>query len=82
LVGVAQLVERRTVAPNVAGSNPVSHPNHPPVEIFPVCSEGVLKQTDTRLHPLIASASSGLGVGLDTLPSRTVSDMTENASFI
>jgi hypothetical protein len=26
-VGVAQLVERRTVAPNVAGSNPVSHPN-------------------------------------------------------
>jgi hypothetical protein len=25
-VGVAQLVERRTVAPNVAGSNPVSHP--------------------------------------------------------
>ena len=28
-VGVAQLVERRTVAPKVAGSNPVSHPNHP-----------------------------------------------------
>jgi hypothetical protein len=27
VVGVAQLVERRTVAPNVAGSNPVSHPN-------------------------------------------------------
>ena len=26
VVGVAQLVERRTVAPNVAGSNPVSHP--------------------------------------------------------
>ncbi len=26
MVGVAQLVERRTVAPNVAGSNPVSHP--------------------------------------------------------
>ena len=26
-MGVAQLVERRTVAPNVAGSNPVSHPN-------------------------------------------------------
>ena len=26
-VGVAQLVERRSVAPNVAGSNPVSHPN-------------------------------------------------------
>ena len=25
-VGVAQLVERRSVAPNVAGSNPVSHP--------------------------------------------------------
>src|ERR1700730_8078554 len=25
-VGVAQLVERRTVAPKVAGSNPVSHP--------------------------------------------------------
>jgi hypothetical protein len=28
-VGVAQLVERRSVAPNVAGSNPVSHPNFP-----------------------------------------------------
>jgi hypothetical protein len=28
VVGVAQLVERRTVAPNVAGSIPVSHPNY------------------------------------------------------
>ena len=28
-VGVAQLVERRSVAPNVAGSIPVSHPNSP-----------------------------------------------------
>jgi hypothetical protein len=27
MVGVAQLVERRSVAPNVAGSIPVSHPN-------------------------------------------------------
>ena len=27
-VGVAQLVERRSVAPNVAGSIPVSHPNN------------------------------------------------------
>jgi hypothetical protein len=27
LVGVAQLVERRSVAPNVAGSIPVAHPN-------------------------------------------------------
>ena len=26
-VGVAQLVERRTVAPNVVGSNPISHPS-------------------------------------------------------
>jgi hypothetical protein len=26
VVGVAQLVERRSVAPNVAGSIPVSHP--------------------------------------------------------
>ena len=26
-MGVAQLVERRSVAPNVAGSIPVSHPN-------------------------------------------------------
>jgi hypothetical protein len=26
MVGVAQLVERRSVAPNVAGSIPVSHP--------------------------------------------------------
>lgn len=26
-MGVAQLVERRTVAPNVVGSNPISHPN-------------------------------------------------------
>src|SRR5580693_5050540 len=32
-VGVAQLVERRSVAPNVAGSIPVSHPNPIP-EIF------------------------------------------------
>ena len=29
VVGVAQLVERRSVAPNVAGSSPVSHPNFP-----------------------------------------------------
>jgi hypothetical protein len=27
VVGVAQLVERRTVAPNVVGSNPIAHPN-------------------------------------------------------
>ena len=27
MVGVAQLVERRTVAPNVVGSNPIAHPN-------------------------------------------------------
>jgi hypothetical protein len=27
VVGVAQLVEHRTVAPTVAGSIPVSHPN-------------------------------------------------------
>ena len=26
MVGVAQLVEHRLVAPNVAGSNPVTHP--------------------------------------------------------
>jgi hypothetical protein len=26
MVGVAQMVERRSVAPNVAGSIPVSHP--------------------------------------------------------
>jgi hypothetical protein len=29
VVGVAQLVERRSVAPNVAGSSPVSHPKLP-----------------------------------------------------
>ena len=29
VVSVAQLVERRTVAPEVAGSSPVTHPNHP-----------------------------------------------------
>jgi hypothetical protein len=29
MVGVAQLVERRTVAPNVVGSNPISHPMLP-----------------------------------------------------
>jgi hypothetical protein len=28
VVGVAQLVERRSVAPNVAGSIPVSHPKN------------------------------------------------------
>src|ERR1700688_902234 len=28
LVGVAQLVERRSVAPNVAGSIPVAHPRY------------------------------------------------------
>ena len=27
VVGVAQLAEHRTVAPNVVGSNPISHPN-------------------------------------------------------
>jgi hypothetical protein len=31
-VGVAQLVERRSVAPNVAGSIPVSHPNKSPIK--------------------------------------------------
>jgi hypothetical protein len=28
-VGVAQLAEHRTVAPDVVGSIPISHPNHP-----------------------------------------------------
>jgi hypothetical protein len=27
MVGVAQLVERRVVVPDVAGSSPVAHPN-------------------------------------------------------
>src|SRR5271165_1072864 len=36
-VGVAQLVERRSVAPNVAGSIPVSHPN---LAVFPLSAEG------------------------------------------
>ncbi len=35
VVGVAQLVERRSVAPNVAGSSPVSHPNFPIFLITP-----------------------------------------------
>jgi hypothetical protein len=35
-VGVAQLVERRSVAPNVAGSIPVSHPKFP--QYLPVTS--------------------------------------------
>src|SRR5260370_40116435 len=37
-VGVAQLVERRSVAPNVAGSIPVSHPNLPVVLIALRCA--------------------------------------------
>ena len=28
MVGIAQLVERRIVIPDVAGSSPVSHPNY------------------------------------------------------
>ena len=28
VVGIAQLVERRIVIPDVAGSSPVSHPNY------------------------------------------------------
>ena len=35
MVGVAQLVERRSVAPNVAGSIPVSHPSFHTVLIVP-----------------------------------------------
>ena len=34
MVGVAQLVERRSVAPNVAGSIPVSHPKHSALGYF------------------------------------------------
>ena len=33
LVSVAQLVEHRSVAPRVAGSNPVAHPNHSPLSM-------------------------------------------------
>ena len=45
MVGVAQLVERRSVAPNVAGSIPVSHPNPSqlktkPFPIFPCSGDG------------------------------------------
>jgi hypothetical protein len=32
-VGIAQLVEHRTVAPTVAGSIPVSHPRNPASEV-------------------------------------------------
>src|SRR5229473_1396122 len=39
VVGVAQLVERRSVAPNVAGSIPVSHPNLPNALLAPRCAE-------------------------------------------
>ena len=43
-MGVAQLVERRSVAPNVAGSIPVSHPKlkqFPSSKLFPVTSATV-----------------------------------------
>src|SRR5208282_3986408 len=37
-VGVAQLVERQTVALDVAGSNPVTHPKHPHARpMHPAC---------------------------------------------
>jgi hypothetical protein len=38
MVGVAQWLERRPVEPQVAGSNPVAHPN---VLTFPYNSSGI-----------------------------------------
>jgi hypothetical protein len=47
-VGVAQLVERRSVAPNVAGSIPVSHPKFSPNPfVLKITGLQVLK---TRAH--------------------------------
>jgi hypothetical protein len=43
VVGVAQLVERRSVAPDVAGSIPVSHPNHPRFYLQILTQNGGLK---------------------------------------
>jgi hypothetical protein len=40
-VGVAQLVERRSVAPNVAGSIPVSHPN-PLLQFFSYLPQNII----------------------------------------
>jgi hypothetical protein len=42
VVGVAQLVEHRTVAPNVVGSNPIAHPKMPEFPILPSCKAGFL----------------------------------------
>ena len=45
-VGVAQLVERRTVAPNVEGSNPFSHPNS-----FPAIPEDAFLLHEDNVAP-------------------------------
>jgi hypothetical protein len=55
-VGVAQLVERRTVAPNVEGSNPFSHPKilpnaRPQVSDDPTRSKSLLT-IDNFIHIL------------------------------
>jgi hypothetical protein len=54
VVGVAQLVERRSVAPNVAGSNPVSHPNLTKFH-FPFKSHAFVIVREVCLFPTICN---------------------------
>ena len=55
VVGVAQLVERRSVAPNVAGSIPVSHPSLPTVFIAFRCAYA----RHVRLDDLVCQTRKG-----------------------
>jgi hypothetical protein len=52
VVSVAQLVEHRSVAPRVAGSNPVAHPNSPNVH------EGLVKAGYFGVRQLCAKIAS------------------------
>ena len=73
VVGVAQLVERRSVAPNVAGSIPVSHPNNLVSNPMPIIKFGFLF--------LVSAMVMGTCVGQDRYESGKLKGFTNYTAF-
>lgn len=68
MVAIAQLVERRLVVPDVAGSSPVSHPGLCPR--FSSRGQGIFHKTPDQTHfvSMVRNGDRGVRPGFETLP--------------
>src|SRR5437899_2111639 len=76
MVGVAQLVERRSVAPNVAGSIPVSHPN---LQAISCCTLFRPQRTGASRHLQLFVTNFNLAVSWKRFGAWSLIDSTHRA---